>query len=131
MHLTKDLTELESMHDWAVKRVDRLYLFYAEELRRRLAIDEKEVKAVCSECSWKSRDACSVCDLRDERKFKEGQLVVYKNGSRYEIGRIKRIVEDGAFVYYHEGETAAKTPFDCMFPIENEHCIKQTSLGGE
>ena len=54
--------------------------------------------------------------------MKEGQLVVYKNGSRYEIGKIKRVVEDGAFVYYHEGETA----FDCMFPIENE-----PSLGGE
>jgi hypothetical protein len=34
MKLTKDLTELESMHAWAVKRVDRLYMFYAEELRK-------------------------------------------------------------------------------------------------
>ena len=34
MKLATDLTELESMHAWAVKRVDRLYLFYAEELRK-------------------------------------------------------------------------------------------------
>ena len=33
-------------------------------------------KAVCSKCSWKSFDTCSMCDLRGERiqsKFKEGQ----------------------------------------------------------
>ena len=92
---------------------------------------KEDVKAGCSECVWKSPDACRMCDLKfssiqDEQirrtTFREGQLVVYKNG------KIKRVVEDGAFVYYHEGETAAKTPFDCMFPIE--HCIKQTSLGG-
>ena len=35
MKLTKDLKELESMHAWAVKRVNRLYLFYAEELRKK------------------------------------------------------------------------------------------------
>lgn len=35
MKLTKDLEELESMHDWAVKRLDQLYLFYAEELRKK------------------------------------------------------------------------------------------------
>ena len=35
MKLTKDLKELESMHAWAVKRLDRLYLFYAEELRKK------------------------------------------------------------------------------------------------
>lgn len=36
MKLTKDLKELESMHAWAVKRIDRLYLFYAEELKKRI-----------------------------------------------------------------------------------------------
>ena len=35
MNLTKDLKELESMHAWARKRIDRLYLFYAEELRKK------------------------------------------------------------------------------------------------
>lgn len=34
MKLARDLTELEAMHAWAVKRIDRLYLFYAEELMK-------------------------------------------------------------------------------------------------
>ena len=36
MKLTKDLVELESMHAWARIRIDRLYLFYAEELKKRI-----------------------------------------------------------------------------------------------
>lgn len=40
MKLTKDLEELESMHDWAVKRLDQLYLFYAEELRKKVKRSE-------------------------------------------------------------------------------------------
>lgn len=63
-------------------------------------------------------------------KFKVGQLIIYKNGDRYEIGMIKRIVENGAFVWYHSGETAAKTDFDLMYPIVNEWCILETCLGG-
>ena len=62
--------------------------------------------------------------------FKEGQLIIYHNGDRYEIGKIKRIVDNGAFVYYSNGETAAKTPFDLMHPLVNAHCIGKTSLGG-
>jgi len=63
-------------------------------------------------------------------KFKEGQLIVYRNGDKYEIGKIKQIVSDGAFVYYSCGETAAKTPFDLMHPLVNEYCIRETGLGG-
>lgn len=63
-------------------------------------------------------------------KFKEDQLIVYHNGDKYEIGKIKRIVQDGAFVYYSSGETAAKTPFDLMHPLYNANVIRETSLGG-
>ena len=63
--------------------------------------------------------------------FKEGEYIIYRNGERYELGRIKRITEDGAFVWYSDGETAAKTPFDCMHKIVNAYTIKQTLLGGE
>ena len=63
-------------------------------------------------------------------KFKEGQLIVYRNGDTYEIGKIKRVVSDGAFVYYSSGETAAKTPFDLMHPLVNAYVIDETSLGG-
>ena len=65
--------------------------------------------------------------------FKPGQYVIYKDGSgSYEIGRIKSIVEDQdcAFVWYHGGETAAKTRFEDLRPISNSRCITKTILGG-
>lgn len=64
--------------------------------------------------------------------FKAGQLIVCMVGDRCEIGKIKRICNDGksAFVNYHSGETAAKTSFDLMYPIDNESHILSTSLGG-
>ena len=62
--------------------------------------------------------------------FKEGEYIIYRNGEQYEIGRIKRITDDGAFVWYSEGETAAKTPFDCMHKLVNGFTIKNTTLGG-
>lgn len=62
--------------------------------------------------------------------FREGEYIIYVNGDRYEIGRIKSLRSDGAFVAYHEGETGAKTPYDCMHRIQNEHTIKDTTLGG-
>lgn len=64
------------------------------------------------------------------QKFENGEYIIYVNGDRYELGRIKRIMDDGAFVCYHEGETAAKTPFDCMHKLTNSFTIKETSLGG-
>lgn len=64
-------------------------------------------------------------------EFKEGEYIIYNNGDRFEIGKIKRIVRDGAFVWYHEGDTASKTPFDCMHKIINGYVIKKTSLNSE
>ena len=61
----------------------------------------------------------------------EGEYIIYQNGNTYEIGRIKSIRNDGAFVAYHEGETGAKTPFDCMHRIRNDFTIKKTSLAWE
>lgn len=62
-------------------------------------------------------------------QFTEGELVVYRNGSTYEIGRVKRLCDDGAFVYYHQGDTAAKTPYDVMHKLVNKQCIVATALG--
>lgn len=62
--------------------------------------------------------------------FNEGEYIIYVNGDRYEIGKIKRIVNDGAFVWYSSGETAAKTPFDCMHKLVNGYLIGETNLGG-
>lgn len=63
-------------------------------------------------------------------QFEEGEYIIYVNGDRYQIGKIKRIVEDGAFVWYSSGDTASKTPFNRMHKLENRYCIGETSLGG-
>ena len=65
-----------------------------------------------------------------QNDFKEGEYIIYQNGERYEIGKIKRIVNNGAFVWYSSGDTAAKTPFDCMHKLENRYVIGETNLGG-
>lgn len=62
--------------------------------------------------------------------FKEGDLIIYRNGDRFEIGKIKRLTDDGAFVWYSSGETAAKTAFSDMYPLKNANVITETSLGG-
>lgn len=63
-------------------------------------------------------------------EFYEGEYIIYRNGEKYELGRITSLREDGAFVCYHEGETAAKTPYDHMHKLINAYTIKSTSLGG-
>ena len=62
--------------------------------------------------------------------FYEGEYIIYRNGEKYELGRIASLRDDGAFVCYHEGETAAKTPYDHMHKLMNAYTIKGTSLGG-
>lgn len=64
-------------------------------------------------------------------EFKPGEYIVYQNGDCFEIGLIKRVDKDGAFVWYREGETAAKTPFDCMHKLMNARTIHATTLGGQ
>lgn len=63
-------------------------------------------------------------------QFEPGEYIIYQNGNRYELGRIKSITEGGAFVYYSSGTTAAKTPFGCMHKLTNRYVIQETSLGG-
>ena len=63
--------------------------------------------------------------------LRTGDYIIYVNGDRYELGRIKSITDDGAFVAYHNGETGAKTPFDLIHKLKNAYCIKETTLGGE
>lgn len=64
--------------------------------------------------------------------FKEGQYIIYHNEStnHYELGRIKTLHDDGAFVAYHSGETGAKTPYGLMHPLVNAYVIEKTMLGG-
>lgn len=64
-------------------------------------------------------------------EFKIGEYIIYVNGDKYELGRITSLKEDGAFVCYHEGYTAAKTPYCCMHKLINSYCISYTTLGGD
>lgn len=62
--------------------------------------------------------------------FHEGEYIIYANGDTFQIGKIKRIVSDGAFVWYHGGDTASKTPFHLIHKLENAYVVEGTSLGG-
>lgn len=64
-------------------------------------------------------------------EYSVGEYIIYRNGEKYELGRIKSLREDGAFVAYHEGETGALTPYSHMHKLINRYCIKDTTLGGE
>ena len=64
-------------------------------------------------------------------EWKVGEYIIYHNGEKYELGRIKSVCKNGCFVAYHDGETGAKTPFDCMHKLVNGYVIKDTSLGGD
>lgn len=64
------------------------------------------------------------------KDFDVGEYIVYVNGDKFELGRISSLRDDVAFVCYHEGETAAKTPYDCMHKLVNRYCVKETTLGG-
>ena len=61
--------------------------------------------------------------------FGVGELILYQNGDRYEIGKIKKLTSNGAFVWYSEGETAAKTSYSDMKKILNRHCITDDKFG--
>lgn len=69
------------------------------------------------------------------KQFKENELVVFigksPTGEIYtvEIGKIKRLCKDGAFVYYHTGDTAAKTDYADLYKIRNLYAID--NLGGQ
>lgn len=55
-----------------------------------------------------------------------GEAVLYRRrgSDRFEVGVVKSVVGDGAFVWYSSGDAAAKTPFDCIVKLENEGCIE-------
>ncbi len=60
--------------------------------------------------------------------FKDGEYVLYQKGGTFQFGKIKRCLARGAFVWYHEGQTAALTPYEYLYHIDNAFVIKQTSL---
>lgn len=54
-------------------------------------------------------------------EYKPGELFVYTNGDRWELGMVKREnnTGDGYFCWYHRGDTAANTPVRCMHKLAN------------
>ena len=68
-------------------------------------------------------------------KFEEGEIVAFigktPDGEIYtvEVGKIKRLCKDGAFVYYHTGDTAAKTNYCDLYKIRNAYAINNLGLG--
>ena len=146
-------------HAWEVaqKVFDSTVTFYeAEDVAKQIAKDEPQYEMgmgtlICDNCSEYGSFKCTKCDGemyfkrlepnsepqtepdgKDQKmeNYSIGEYIIYVNGDKYEIGRIKRICEDGCFVAYHEGETGAKTPYSHMHKLINEYCIKETTLGG-
>ena len=62
--------------------------------------------------------------------FHPGDYIIYQNGDSYELGRIKSLRPDGAFVAYHSGETGAKTPYDVMHLLRNAYTIEALDKAG-
>ena len=68
-------------------------------------------------------------------KFNVGELVAFvgksPDGEIYtvEIGKIKKLCKDGAFVNYHNGETASKTNYENLYKLKNAYVIEKENLG--
>lgn len=53
-------------------------------------------------------------------EYEPGELFVYTNGDRWELGMVKRPGNgDGYFCWYSRGDTAAFTPTSCMHKLSN------------
>ena len=65
-----------------------------------------------------------------DKDYEEGDYIVYQNGDHYELGKVKRVTSDGAFVYYNSGSTPTKTLFADMHKLSNGDVIGETALGG-
>lgn len=60
-------------------------------------------------------------DHEGQDHYEPGELFVYANGDRWELGMVKRPAEDGSgyFCWYSRGDTAALTPTSCMHKLAN------------
>jgi len=54
------------------------------------------------------------------KEFKDGELFVYTNGNRWELGMVKRKVDETTYAcWYSMGDTASHTPVSHMHKLEN------------
>ena len=61
--------------------------------------------------------------------FKAGELVIYKCGTRVELGKIKSVKGLVAFVWFSEGDTAARCDVADLYHLSNAHMIRDTGFG--
>ena len=56
-----------------------------------------------------------------DETYKPGELFVYVNGDRWELGMVKRAngQGDGYFCWYSRGDTVANIPVWCMHKLDN------------
>ena len=61
------------------------------------------------------------------KNFKAGDLIVQIKPEGCEIGKIKRIKEDGNYglAWFHDSDTAALVNLDFIFPVLNDYCLKE------
>lgn len=56
--------------------------------------------------------------------LKENDVVVYKTSDdSVQIGKVKRLTDRGAFVWYTTGSTASLTPYERLMKVENSYVI--------
>ena len=70
--------------------------------------------------------------------YENGELFVYTNGDRWELGMVKRPGSgDGYFCWYSRGDTAAFTPTSCMHKLSNagfthiEQMLDDATIGAD
>ena len=85
---------------------------------------------VLDDINWEITYLEDKVGAKRSEKFKVGQYIIYVNGDRFEIGRIKALTDTGAWVWYHTGQTGAKTRYEDMHPLINDFTILKTNLGG-
>lgn len=57
-------------------------------------------------------------------KFKEGQVVLYQNGTTFELGIVKEVIEPGIYrVWYHTGDTCAHTDEISLHELKNAYAF--------
>ena len=64
--------------------------------------------------------------MKKMNKYEVGEVVIYQNGDRFELGIIKNKAyrEDEYFIWYHMGDTAACTHARNLHKITNLYAFK-------
>lgn len=68
-------------------------------------------------------------NFKNSGAFKAGDIVLCKrtNSEHYELGVVKRVCDDGSgdcFVWYHQGDIAARTPYSRLRKIDNLYAFE-------